>query len=203
MLKTIYLLRHGQTLWNDQWRLQGQKDIDLSPKGMLQAKRAAESLIKVDFDSIYCSDLSRAVKTAEIVAEGRENEVIRTEKLREVSFGSWEGKNLQEITGQEREYYKSWLRDPVNYPVPGGESMVDVKNRVINFLDTVLVKKDEKILLVSHGGPIKIIIAKALHMNLSHLSSLVISPVSLSILQYYEKQPYVILFNDTCHLKGL
>lgn len=204
LLKTLYLLRHGETEWNDQWRLQGQKDIHLSPKGVLQAEKAAESMKNLDIDIIYCSDLSRAAKTAEIAAGRLEGnvQVHRTEKLREISFGNWEGKKYEEISGEEKEYYNCWLQDPVSYPVPGGESLVDVKTRVMEFIDSVLKMKGKNVLLVSHGGPIKILISQVLNMNFSDLSRLAVSPASLSIIQYYEDQSYLVLFNDVCHLDG-
>ncbi len=202
LLKTLYLLRHGETEWNDQWRLQGQKDTPLSPKGILQAEKAAKILKNLGIDFIYCSDLNRAAKTSEIIAQEFKGQVqvYRTEKLREISFGDWEGKKYEEFSREEKEYYQRWLQDPVNCFIPGGESLEDVKKRVMEFIASVLKKKEKNILLVSHGGPIKIMISQVLSMNLSHLSCLAVSPASLSLIQYYENQSYLVLFNDVCHL---
>lgn len=204
-MKTLYVLRHGETEWNDQWRLQGQRDIPLSRKGILQAERAAESLKNKDIDVIYCSDLSRAVQTAEIICTGRKGsggiQVYQTKKLRETSFGDWEGKTYEEISQQEKELYHRWLQDPVSCTVPGGESLDAVKQRVMQFVDSIMKKDEKNIMLVSHGGPIKIIISQALNMNPAHLARLSVSPASISIIQYYERDPYLVLFNDVCHLK--
>lgn len=204
MLKTLYLIRHGETEWNDQWRLQGQRDIPLSSKGILQAKKAAESLQNKDIDVIYCSDLSRAVQTAEIISAGRkggEIQVYKTKKLREISFGDWEGKKFEEISQQEKEHYLRWLQDPVSCAVPGGESMDAVKQRVMHFVEGILKNNDKNIMVVSHGGPVKIMISQVLNMDPAHLSRLVVSPASISIIQYYKTDPYLVLFNEVCHLK--
>lgn len=219
MLKTVYLVRHGETSWNKEWLFQGHQDVELSEKGIEQARRVSERLKGVIFSSIYSSDLRRASKTAQIIAENQEIKVKETSDLREINFGEWEGRRYENLTEKESEYFQKWLKGPSKYRIPGGESLTEMRERVINFLNLVVswVDEDNKnkkgkkekghnkdvenILITAHGGTIKIIIAHVLNMDIKNMSRLVISPASLSIIQYYQTCPYLTLFNDVCYLK--
>lgn len=200
MNKIFYLLRHGETQWNKEWRLQGQRDIELSERGIEQAYKAAERLKDLKVDYAFSSDLKRAVKTGEIVTRSWELELKKEPLLREVNFGKWEGLRYDDFTPGEQEEFQSWLDDP-DWEAPQGGSQRELQERIKKFLSQSLEgEEDKKIFVATHGGPIKTIISEALGMDLKNSSRLAASPASLSIVHYYGNKGYLVLFNDTCHL---
>ncbi len=200
MNKIFYLLRHGETQWNKEWRLQGQRDIELSERGIEQAYKAAERLRDLKVDYAFSSDLKRAVKTGEIVTRSWELELKKEPLLREVNFGKWEGLRYDDFTPGEQEEFQSWLDDP-DWEAPQGASQRELQERIKKFLSQSLEGEvDKKIFVATHGGPIKTIISEALGMDLKNSSRLAVSPASLSIVHYYGNNGYLVLFNDTCHL---
>lgn len=142
----VYLLRHGQTDWNIAKKLQGRTDVLLNETGIIQAKDAASRLNGVAFDVIYSSPLSRALKTAQIIAERRGTPIITDDRLVEMSFGTLEG----------TENYLTTLAiftSPEKYhPIDGRESFTDVRERAKAFLDDIKTKPFNRILVVSHGA---------------------------------------------------
>lgn len=147
MVKHLYLMRHGQTLFNLQQKIQGWCDSPLTELGIKQAKAAGECLKDVDFDHYYCSTSERCSDTLEILT-GYKVSYTRLKGLKERNFGSFEG---------EREYLnpkKDWdfTYDDL-FPHYGGEFRKDVRERMINTLTDVMNKDDHKIVLaVSHAG---------------------------------------------------
>lgn len=95
----IYLVRHGETDWNQAGRLQGQTDIDLDAQGFAQAAEAAERLKEVPFEIAFCSPLIRARHTAETIVGERKITLTTDERLRELNFGPWEGTDVRKIRG--------------------------------------------------------------------------------------------------------
>ena len=93
----IYLMRHGETKWNKRSKLQGQVDILLAPKGIEQAEMTSEGMKDIPFDHIFSSPLKRAYKTAQVVRRDRPIEIVRDDRLKEMSFGTSEGKIIGKI----------------------------------------------------------------------------------------------------------
>lgn len=93
----IYLMRHGETKWNKRSKLQGQVDIPLAPKGIEQAEMTSEGMKDIPFDHIFSSPLKRAYKTAQVVRRDRPIEIVRDDRLKEMSFGTSEGKIIGKI----------------------------------------------------------------------------------------------------------
>ena len=156
---TLLLVRHGETDWNRDGRWQGHSDTHLNDLGREQAARVAGELDGVDV--VYSSDLARARETAEVVAERLGLPVRLDERLRERSFGAWEGKTAPEIEAEFPDAHARWLAGEG----PGSddaEPFADFGARVRSFLDDVLVRHpDETVLVVSHGGSIRVIHALA------------------------------------------
>lgn len=162
----IYIIRHGETMWNQQHRLQGRKDIPLNDVGLAGARIAAEALKDTHFDHVYSSPLIRARKTAEIILKNHPELSIETvDDLQEISFGIGEGLQLREEdphTEKERENLKllnRWFAYPdVVAPLPGGETVSEIRTRLQHFLDTCIYPNEhrfERILVTSHGGVIR------------------------------------------------
>ncbi len=143
----LYLVRHGETDWNRQHRIQGLTDIPLNDTGREQAQAAGRLLTRRTWDAIYTSPLSRARETASIIAaENGLPEPIAVEQLVERNYGDAEGLNFAEI---DRRY-------PNRSEVPGQESRADVSARVVPALrELAAAHPGESVLIVSHGGAIR------------------------------------------------
>lgn len=150
----LYILRHGTTDWNVLRKLQGRTDIPLNEAGRALARKAAETYADVHFDVCYCSPMVRARETAEILLEGRNIPIIPDNRLREMSFGIYEGtEKCLEIPGCP---VAEVFRDPANYrAVPEGESFAELFARTGAFLREVAepeLEKGKDVLIVGHGA---------------------------------------------------
>jgi broad specificity phosphatase PhoE len=156
---TLLLVRHGETDWNRDGRWQGHSDTPLNELGRRQARELADTLDSVDV--VYASDLARARETAEILAARLGIEVRLDERLRERSFGAWEGLTMEEIERRFREAHERW-RAGEGFGADDAESFEDFAERVRSFLGDVLDRHpQETVLVVSHGGSIRVIHALA------------------------------------------
>lgn len=151
----LYIMRHGKTDWNAKNKLQGRTDIPLNEEGIKMAKAAREEYKDINFDVCYCSPLTRAVQTAELVLENRDIPIIKDDRLIEMSFGIYEGiENSFEI---ENCPINVLFYEPQNYiePVEGAESLQELYERTGNFLQEIvepLLAQDKDVLIVGHGA---------------------------------------------------
>jgi 2,3-bisphosphoglycerate-dependent phosphoglycerate mutase len=177
---TLHLVRHGETEWNAQGRVQGQTDVPLSTQGRKQARELAERLAHSGIGAIWSSDLQRALDTAQPLAERLGLELHVTEALRERNFGDDEGKHDDEVWPRHPDSY--W-RDP-DTAHPNGESRRDVWNRVAAFLDALLEDPPaDEIALVSHGGPIRLGVAYLQHEEIASIEWRAIANVSVTTVE--------------------
>ncbi len=144
----LWLVRHGETNWNSAFRFQGWTDVELNDRGRAQAVVLAGLLDGIEFDSIWSSDLRRAVETATIVG-GREPGCDA--RLRELDFGRLEGSRWDQLDDATQ----TALREFDGFAAPGGESMMDLQARVVDFLSRLPAGRH---LLVSHGGVIRLLL---------------------------------------------
>lgn len=194
----LLLLRHGQTEWNNQSRYQGQTDISLNEAGRDQAESAAPRMSAYSIDAVYASDLKRAWETAEIVSRGTGLEVRPDPRLREMSFGVFEGLTFDEINEQWPNELSAWITDRSNTP-PEGEPKDQFVGRLKEFLaDIEANHQDEVVLIVSHGGPLKAIIRLLLGLNGSARWTFKLSNCSLTEIMLYEP-PLLVRLNDRGH----
>ena len=153
----IIAIRHGETAWNVDTRLQGHLDIGLNERGQWQAQRAAEALADEDIAAIYSSDLSRASATAQAIANKTSRPGARQMRLntglRERGFGIFEGQTYAQIASDWPEESKRWRQRDPHFAPHGGESLVQVRDR-IDAIVNVLASQHigEQIVLVAHGG---------------------------------------------------
>ena len=148
----IYLVRHGETDWNQAGLLQGQTDIALNAQGLEQAREAAERLKEVPFEIAFCSPLIRAKRTAKTIIGDRKITLTTDERLRELNFGPWEGVDIRTI----RDAASQPFTNPGSYiPPVGAESFAQLYHRSGEFVDQVLLPLEgtyETVLVVAHGG---------------------------------------------------
>jgi broad specificity phosphatase PhoE len=156
---TLILVRHGETDWNAQQRWQGQSDTQLNDVGREQARRLAAELDVADV--VYSSDLARARETAEILAERLGHDVVLDRRLRERGFGAWEGLTMREIEERFAAAVGRW-RSGVGAGADDAEPFDAFAERVRSFLDEVVERHPrEQVLVVAHGGTIRVISALA------------------------------------------
>ncbi len=148
----LILVRHGETEWNVAGRYQGQADPPLNARGRAQVKEIAAQLARIRIDSIYTSDLQRALETAGIIGKRLKLPVQVDQGLREVNQGEWEGLLVTDV---QMRYPREWAAlksDPLNARAPGGESVSEVASRVHAAADKIARKHPaETVLIVSHG----------------------------------------------------
>jgi broad specificity phosphatase PhoE len=152
-MTTLLLIRHGQTDWNLQHRLQGQLAVPLNAVGIAQTRSAASKLRLLHFDAIFSSDLLRAKQTAEIIAGELGLPIQFDPRLREICLGRWEGHTVLEAGSRFPEDVEFWVKNPIDWRVPGGgESTQDVATRMQAFANQVARQYPAgKLLVVSHG----------------------------------------------------
>ena len=161
----ILLLRHAEPESAGLYIGRG-SDPDLSPKGLCDAEEISSILSKEKPDRIYSSPLKRAGETIAPTARKSGLEVIISEGLAEMDFGEWEGLGWKEIEKRDPEIWRSWLDNPWKVPPPGGETLKVLQERVIASLNDILSRHhDGKILIASHGGPIRSILGHVLFLE--------------------------------------
>jgi probable phosphoglycerate mutase len=155
---TLLVIRHGETAWNAEHRIQGHLDVPLSATGLRQAARLAERLGGEEIAAIYSSELARAWLTAAPLAAQLGLEVMAESRLRERAFGIFEGLTLDEIATHHPVAFRRWReRDPA-WTLDGGESGQQLLDRVSAALDDIVARHaGETVALVSHGGVLDVI----------------------------------------------
>ncbi|CAA9399136.1 MAG: Phosphoglycerate mutase family protein [uncultured Ramlibacter sp.] len=150
----IIAVRHGETSWNANARIQGQTDIGLNDTGRWQARRVGQALAGEPISAVYSSDLGRAQETAQSIAEVTGIPVVPHEGLRERSFGMFEGKTFDEIHETWPDHAQNWRkRIPEWEPPEGGESLVQLRARVTRTLEALASRHPgQQIVVVAHGG---------------------------------------------------
>ncbi len=146
------LVRHGETHWNREQRIQGQQNSELSAEGLAQAQAAAACLANKDADALISSDLGRTLQTAVPIAAALGLPITPHAGLRERAFGIFEGCTLEEIAGRFPEHHAAWRsRDP-HYAMPGGESLAQVRARVKATLEGIAAQGLREVVVITHGG---------------------------------------------------
>ncbi len=196
----ILLVRHGITKLHESDRFWGKTDIPLSKTGIKQAEKLRDRLAPEKVDAIYASTLRRARATAEIIASGHKVATTPCEELCECGFGYIEGLTFEEIKRLHPALAQALIdRKAVDFP--GGESIEQLNDRVKNFLQRLEKHKPgETVLIVSHGGPIRLMICNLLGLGLEHWMQISISMASLSIVETYPDTAILSLLNDVSHL---
>lgn len=159
MRKTLYLFRHGETDWNKDKIVQGVANIPLNENGIQQAKELAESLLTSGIQHVYTSDLDRAYKTGQIIAERLSIEAEKVDNLREISFGDFAGKPIKTLFEEiDENFYKNFSKTPEydDFVFPNGNSKKVVRIRFVNCVKEILKNTKYNIIaIVAHGIVLK------------------------------------------------
>ncbi len=202
----ITLVRHGESLWNGERRIQGTQDPPLSARGLRQTDRLVARLAVEHpgrLAAVYTSPLRRAAETAERLAAQLRLPVVREPDLREMSLGKWEGLTVQEIQTAFPGSYERWLEDPAACPAPGGEGLPDFARRTARALTRMQeAHPGSDLLVVTHGGVVKALLCLVLGLDVRYLFRLKQDNTALSQIQFDGAERRVLFVNDTCHLGG-
>ena len=159
----LVLLRHGETGMNRLGRYQGWSDLDLTPRGIRQARAAGRLLeeARIRTGMVWSSDLVRARRTAALAFP---DATVRCDaRLREIDFGAWDGLTWQEAAARSPDAHDAWFRDPETVAPPGGETLSEVRSRVMEwFRECMESAVDGPLVGVTHGGPLRLLVAHLL-----------------------------------------
>lgn len=159
---TLLLIRHGETAWNAEHRIQGRLDVPLSATGVWQAHRLAERLAGEAIDAIVASDLARAWMTGAPLADARGLPMTPEPRLRERVFGIFEGKTLDEIAAEHPQEFAAWRARDVDWRMPGGESGAEFIGRVLEAVQEIaLSHAGRTVAVVTHGGVLDVVYRSA------------------------------------------
>jgi probable phosphoglycerate mutase len=198
-LLRLLLVRHGEVLSNRELRYVGSRDEPLADSGVRQAERLATALAPLPVQAVYSSPLSRARETARRIAEARDVPLRLEPRLREQSFGEWEGMSRAEVMAKDAERLHRWEADLGTEP-PGGDSLDSIQMRMLELVDDLAREHPGQWLaLVSHVGPIKALLCAALGAPLATARRMFLDPGTLSVIDWGER-PVVRLFNAHGHL---
>jgi len=199
----LYLVRHGESAWNQRRVYTGQQDVPLSELGARQAAQLAEHLAATPFAEIYASPLQRAYDTALPLARLQRNEITPDARLAEIHHGAWEGNSTSEVRAQFAQEYLAWRTQPHTARMPEGESLEDVARRVQAFLQEVLVAHQEgNILIVTHDAVLRVILSQTMLMGLEYFWRWRFDNASLTIVERMDGHFRLALLNDTHHLEN-
>ena len=196
----LYFMRHGETVWNTERRYQGMTDIELSEEGLRQAECAAKRFKNIKIDKIYASPLKRAMKTAEKIAAEKGLEIISEDDFREIHFGEWEGKTVPELTEKYGESYTNFIREPHKYGFPGEGSVENVINRIKPGIDRLIAEEKGNVLIVSHGGIIRLMIMYIMGLDSTWFTKMWINNTGVSIVEIKNDRRLLLTLNDSAHL---
>ncbi|WP_201305459.1 histidine phosphatase family protein [Paenibacillus puerhi] len=202
-ITTIYLVRHGQTEWNVEQRLQGHQDSPLTELGINQARWLGEALQNEPLDAIFASTSQRACRTAELIRGARDIAIIPNESLKEINMGVWEGRTQSEAKEQHAEQFDYFWNDPELFRVEGSETFGDVSQRGVDLLNQILVEwQGKSVLLVTHTVVVKLLMAYFEGRPLKQLWELpYIHPACLCKLEIHADRANILLHGDIGHYR--
>ena len=152
----IFLVRHGETDWNLEGKIQGSCDIELNETGIKQAEELSNKMLEKNykFSKIYSSPQKRALQTAKILSENTNIECIVVDKLKEMNLGKWEGLSWSEVREKYKLEYEEWFIKRRYTKTPNGESYEDMLERVLESLYKIINENSDNVVVVSHSAVI-------------------------------------------------
>lgn len=201
----ILAIRHGETAWNVDTRLQGHLDIPLNDVGLRQAQHLAQALVQRDaIDAVYASDLARAHTTALAIAQ-RLGQTVKTHTgLRERHFGAFQGRTFAEIEVELPEHAWHWRkRSPDWTPPDGGESLLALRERIVTTMDELAARHSgQQIVMVAHGGVLDILYRAATRLDLQAPRTWQLTNTAVNRLLWTPQGLSLVGWADTTHLEN-
>ena len=190
------LVRHGETEANISGIFSGWTDFPLTEKGNKDILATAETLKRYkEVDLIYSSPLNRTLTTANVISSVLKKDIQIVENLKEMNFGIFDGKKNKYIQENYPTEWELWLKDYVNYRIPEGENLLDVLGRIKDFIDK-LIEKDKDSIIVTHGGIIQVMITYLLDLSLDKIWHFQCPPAGYVEIEYIDKFGYIRRLSD-------
>jgi len=201
-MTTLYITRHGETLWNLERRMQGHNDSPLSELGLQQAGWLKAALSVISFDAVYSSPCLRALRTAEIICSGRIIEIASEPGLIEIGLGAWEGKQIDAVARLYPEQSADFWKAPARFkPAGSGETFRQVQDRAVRAVAEIVQKHPRQtVLLVSHAVVLKTLMAFMEGIALDeYWHRPFLTQASLSVVEAAGGLYRIVRANDTSH----
>lgn len=202
----ISAIRHGETAWNVDTRLQGHLDIPLNEVGLRQAHHLAQALAQREtIDAIYASDLSRAHSTAQAIAQAMGQKVAVHAGLRERHFGAFQGRTYAQIETELPEHAWHWRKRTPDWTPPGeGESLNVLRERVIQTVEALAAAHaGQHIVMVAHGGVLDILYRAAARLDLQAPRTWALTNTAVNRLLWTPQGLSLVGWGDTSHLDAV
>ncbi len=210
----LLLVRHGETEWNVQRRIQGWTNSPLTDFGRQQIELLGRRLLSTPVTTVYSSPSIRTQETAAAAIADRDIPIVSRVELRETSWGKWEGKTAAEIAAEEPVQWEKFLKRGKEDPgadqadweattlVPEGESILQASTRINDYVATIVAERertDDWILAVGHGGSLRFVVASLLKLRPSAARHFHLDNASLTHFTIEPGRAVLKLFNDTSH----
>ncbi len=200
----IYLIRHGETIWNVERRYQGVMDSPLSALGRAQAVRTRDALRAAPLRAVYSSPLRRALDCASLIADAHGLPVIPVGAFSEIRLGEWEGLLVSQVDERYAEVARQWHATPHLARIPGGETIEQLRKRAVAGFDAIRGRHDgEAVAIVAHGGVNKTILLTILGAPLAAYWRIRQMNGCVNVLECEGDQVRVPVLNETAHLAGI
>jgi broad specificity phosphatase PhoE len=198
----LILIRHGETNWNREKKVQGLSDIELNETGVRQANRLALSLKDEEIKAIYTSPLKRAHETARIVGRFHGASIHVRRGLMEMNHGDFEGLHFHELRDRHQDFLTQWITDPALLGMPNGETLSELQGRAWPVMENIL-KKDQNALVVSHQFTLAAVLCKMRDIGLSEFRSAYVNIASKTIIDCTDGKFRFEILNDVGHLEKI
>jgi broad specificity phosphatase PhoE len=199
-MKTLYLARHAETIWNATARIQGRIDTLLSPLGVVQTAQSIAYLSTVPFGLVLSSPLVRARALADPVAAALHCQLTVLQELTEIDFGCWQGHSWEEVSRMDPEAAAAWDRREPDARPDGGESLEEVRGRALSVRNIVDSDQCDLSLIVAHGAFNRVLISTLLGLPLTSIDDFTQSNASVSIFEVHNERWQARVIDSTCHL---
>jgi 2,3-bisphosphoglycerate-dependent phosphoglycerate mutase len=197
----IVAIRHGETTWNVDSRIQGQLDIPLNATGHAQGERLGRALAAEPLAAIYASDLLRAFETANYVGRATGVPVVAEQGLRERHFGSFEGRTFAEIEAESPEEAQRWRKRDPDFTPEGGESLIELRDRVVvTAARLAALHPGQLIALVGHGGVMDVLYRAATRLDIQAARTWELGNAAINRLLWTPEGFSLVGWADTQHL---
>ena len=198
-LRKIYLVRHAESSWNRERRVQGTcLEVPLSPTGRAQAQLLGARLRAMPLEAVYSSDADRALATARL-ALGDGRRITVSDRIRELSLGEWEGRLISDLHAEDPGKLDAWYRTPSTVNLKGGEDLASFRRRVVSFMDEIIAAPGGDAAIITHGGVICIYLTHLLRMHVDDLWSFSLPNASITTV-VLDFKPRLRSFGETAHL---
>jgi broad specificity phosphatase PhoE len=203
----LILVRHGETEWNRQRRVQGLSNLGLNDTGKKQARALARVLSNKRVDAIYSSPLRRARETTRAIARFHKVGVEILDGLKELDVGEVDGMTYDDMKIYHGEFFNKWMRDFTSVRLPGGGFIPELRDQCCATVQDIVKKErkaesdDRAAIVVTHFFPLMCIICDSMGLDLAHCRRLRVDLASISVLDFNTDNTVLVSLNDTCHLR--